>query len=273
MLRLVRSPNAGDDGSRAYDIKRPVPPQLLESVDVLVHTAYDFSVTSRKDVWRTNVQGTRGLLTSAQAAGVRRILVLSTMSAYDGTTQIYGQAKLAIEAATLAVGGCAIRPGLVYGDSPGGMAGALRKLTRLPLVPLVAADARQYLVHEDDLIGAIAALATAETIPAGPIGIAHARPVAFKDLLVGLAAQDGRRCRFIPVPWQLVSWALRFGERLHLRLPFRADSLLGLVRPAPSVTGVDALRELGVTLRAFDPQQRAVQSDGREKGTHGRSDP
>lgn len=252
VIRLVRRPREVDPDERPYDLEGPVHPDLLLSVDVLVHAAYDFSVTARRDIWRVNVGGTQTLLRAARAAGTRRILVLSTMSAYDGTRQLYGQAKLAIEAAAVAAGGCAIRPGLVYGSAPGGMTGSLRRLTRLPVTPLVAPNAHQYPVHEDDLVAAIAALADADRLPVGPIGVAQPIPVRFKDLLIALAAADGRRCRFLPVPWQLVYWGLRAAELLRVHVPFRADSLLGLVRPAPFVPGVDVLESLGVHLQQFE---------------------
>ena len=115
--------------------------EVLHWADVLVHAAYDLSLTSPVDIWRVNVEGTRRLLEVAADARVRRILVLSSMSAFEGTTQLYGRAKLDIEAMTAASGGCAVRPGLVYGERPGGMAGALRKLTRLPIVPVIAGGA------------------------------------------------------------------------------------------------------------------------------------
>src|SRR5205823_7054286 len=134
-----RSPRPGEAADRRYDMTAPPASDVLSSVDVLVHAAYDLSLTRRVDVWRVNVEGTRRLLDAAVGAGVTRIIVVSTMSAYDGTSQIYGQAKLAIEAATLAAGGAVLRPGLVYGDRPGGMVGALRRLARLPVVPLIGA--------------------------------------------------------------------------------------------------------------------------------------
>jgi nucleoside-diphosphate-sugar epimerase len=254
VVRLVRSPSTADASACHYNLAEPISAELraiLESADVLVHAAYDLSLTRRSDVWRVNVEGTRRLLEAAGNAAVHRIVVLSSMSAYEGTTQLYGQAKLSIEALTKAAGGCAIRPGLVYGERPGGLAAALRKLTRLPIVPVVAGGARQYTVHEVDLMTAMAALAAADTLPPGPIGIAHSTPVAFRDLLAAFAAQDGRRCHLVRVPWRLVYWALRAGEFLPIGLPFRADSLLGLVRTAPSVPGLEALTPLGVTLRSF----------------------
>ena len=251
VLRLVRTPTGSDTSERRYDIRDPITAQLLNSVNLLVHTAYDFSVSSRADIWTTNVDGTARLLAAANEAGVGRIVVLSTMSAYEGTQQLYGQAKLAIEAATFAAGGCVVRPGLVYGRNSGGMAGALRKATRLPIVPLISGNAHQFPVHEEDLLTAIAALADAETVPGIPIGIAQRSAVSFRMLLAALAADDGRTCRFVPVPWRAVYWPLRIAQAVGIHVPIRADSLLGLVHPAPHVPNPEVLERLGVTLRSL----------------------
>jgi nucleoside-diphosphate-sugar epimerase len=265
VLRLVRTPNAADPGARHYDIRGPIASDLLDSARLVVHAAYDFSVTSRTDIWATNVEGTRRLLAAAKEAGVRRTIVLSSMSAYEGTGQLYGQAKLAIEAATFAFGGCVVRPGLVYGDHPGGMGGALLKATRLPVVPLVAGNAHQFLVHEGDLVTAIAAIADADTVPSVPIGIAQPSAVSFRDLLTAIAAQDGRECRFFPVPWRIAYWSLRIAQALRVPLPVRADSLLGLVRPATSVPNPDVLKRLGVTLRVLGANGHASPSGLRRR--------
>jgi nucleoside-diphosphate-sugar epimerase len=249
VIRLVRSPRPGHADERYYDIAEPLSAKLLAPADVLVHTAYDFSFTRRADIWRVNVAGTERLLAAAAVARVRRIIVFSTMSAYDGTTQLYGRAKLAIEAATRAAGGCVVRPGLVYGEHPGGMVGGLRRAARLPLVPLVLGASGLYPVHEEDLVSVVVALADLDPVPKGPIGVAVHEPVPFRALMEALA--DGRRCRFVPVPWQVLYAALRLGELVRLPLPFRADSLIGLVRPAPAVPGVEDLARLGVKLRPF----------------------
>jgi nucleoside-diphosphate-sugar epimerase len=252
VVRLVRDLDPADPDARRFVLGEEVEEGTFRSIDLLVHTAYDFSLTRAEDIWRVNVEGTRRLLMTAKRADVRRILVLSTMSAYEGTRQLYGSAKLDIEAEALAVGGCALRPGLVYGDQPSGMAGALLKLTRLPVVPLVAGEARQFPVHVDDLTAAIVALADAEEVPPQAIGVAQPTPVTFRDLMSGLAAREGRRCRFVTIPWRPVYWGMQAMERVGIPLPFRADSLLGLVRPAPCVPGAEILHDLGVTLRNFE---------------------
>jgi nucleoside-diphosphate-sugar epimerase len=255
--RLIRTPSVDQVDACAYDLAAPVSRpvrEVLSSADVLVHAAYDLSLRSPGDIWEVNVEGTRRLLEAARHAQTRRILVLSSMSAFVGTKQLYGRAKLEIEAMTEASGGCALRPGLVHGAQAGGMAEALRKLTRLPLVPVIAGGAGLYTVREEDLMAAVAALAQVESLPSGPISVAHPVPVRLQELMAGFAAQEDRTCRFVPVPWQLVYGLLRTAELFKLRLPFRADSLLGLVRSAPDITNAEPVTALGVTLHAFYPR-------------------
>jgi nucleoside-diphosphate-sugar epimerase len=233
-VALVRTPRAGDDEAIAWRLGEPLPTTAAGTA-ALVHCAYDMSLRAPADIWRVNVEGSVALLSSARDAGIRRLLTLSSMSAYPGTRQLYGRAKLEIEAATVAVGGIAVRPGLVYGDDAGGMVGTLRRLTRLPVVPDFGKRARQFPVHERDLVGAVVAVLGAPYWSPDVFGVAQRQPVTFRQLLAYLAAREGRRCRAVPMPWPVLYGLLRLGERLRLPLPVRADSLLGLVRPAPSV--------------------------------------
>ena len=256
VIRLTGSGARSHGQVVSYNLAAPITPQLsaaLASADALIHAAYDLTLTSPADIRRVNVEGTRRLLKAAQEAGTGRIIVLSSMSAFTGTTQLYGRAKLEIEAITVESGGCAVRPGLVHGKQPGGMAGALRKLTTLPVVPVIAGGAGLYTVWEEDLMAAIALLAEAASLEPGTISLAHPDKVTLVELMNAFAADENRRRRFVPVPWQLVYSALRTGEFMRLRLPFRADSLLGLVHTAPGLIGADELARLGVTMHAFQP--------------------
>jgi len=265
VIRLVRSPGPGHGQVLLYDLATPVTAQVreaLRSVNALIHAAYDLALTSPADIWRVNVEGTRRLLKAAKEEGVSRIIALSSMSAFAGTSQLYGRAKLDIEAITIESGGCAVRPGLVHGEQAGGMAGALRKLTTLPVVPVLGGEAGVYTVRDDDLMRVIALLASAATLEPGTISVAHPSRVTLTELLRTFAAQEHRRCRFIPVPWQLVYWLLRSGELMRLHLPFRADSLLGLIHTAPGLAGEEQLARLGVTLHAFTVSGPEVPSGG-----------
>jgi nucleoside-diphosphate-sugar epimerase len=258
VVPLVRTapPNGagtGGDGpaSRHYDLSEAPGTGLLEGLDVLVHCAWDMRLTRYADIWRVNVEGTNRLVAMAKQAGTARVVFISSMSAYGGTSQIYGLTKLACERVVLASGGAVLRPGLVYGTGAGGMIGNLGKLSRFPVVPVIARRGAQFMVHEDDLAASVLKLVTSDEVPAVPLGLAHPDPVPFEYILRATTSQDGKRRRYVSVPWPAVYIGLRAGEAVGLRLPFRSDSLLGLIRPAPSVANADVVRAMGLRLRPF----------------------
>ncbi len=251
VIGLVRRPDAGS-GDRLYDLRRDLDANLLDGVDILIHCAYDFSVMSEGDIWAVNVVGTRRLLKAASASGIRRTILVSSMSAYPGTDQLYGRAKLDSERTALDLGMVVVRLGLVYGPGWGGMVGSLKKMANLPVVPVVGARSYQYTVHEEDLAAAFVVLAHASELPNIPLGLANPEPVPFRLLMERIASAAGRpRLRLISIPWRPLYAALRLGERTPVKLPFRADSLLGLVRPAPGVCGAEDVCGLGIPLRPF----------------------
>lgn len=256
VISLRRTPSRSTTAEvqqRRFVLGEPLDAESLRDAQVLVHCAYDLSLTDPREIERVNVFGTLRVLDAASAAGVPRVILLSSMSAYEGTQQIYGRAKLACEVAVGEYGGTTVRPGLVYGEGWGGMVGSLRKLISLPAVPLIGGDSHQFTVHEEDAASGIVAVATAAEAPGGVIGLAHPKPIRFRRLLEGLARRAGApRPRFVPVAWRPVYAAMRAAERIRVPLPLRADSLLGLVRPAPAVPAVEQWARLGVPLRPFD---------------------
>jgi nucleoside-diphosphate-sugar epimerase len=243
---LVRAPRDGDSAAR-WSLDAPPPEDLLRSADALVHCAYDFRPRRREDVWAVNVAGSRRLVEAAGKAGLDRTLVISSMSAYAGTGQLYGQAKLAIEEATLGAGGIAVRPGLVWGKDPGGMAGTLKKVARLPVLPDLGPRALQFPVHEDDLARVVVETLEDPGWRSEVFGVAQSKPISFRSLLLALADSRGRR-RFVRVPWQSIYAALMLAEKSGVG-DLRADSILGLVRPAPCVPPSVAFPDLQRSVR------------------------
>jgi len=243
---------------RPFEIKRPPSAAAFSDLDVLIHGAWDLTLVRVGDVWGVNVSGSQHLLRNAAYAGVRRVIFISSMSAYAGTRQLYGQAKLACERTAIGLGGISTRLGLVYGPGWGGMAGALRKLTKLPVTPLIGALSYQFTVHEADLAAAMVRIAESNMPLPEPVGLANPEPVPFRWLMKEIAAAQGRTLRAVPVPWQTVSGFLKVAEALHVPLPFRSDSILGLVHPAAGVPGVERLKELGIEFRSFGQAREPV---------------
>src|SRR5215469_281264 len=99
VLELNRSGRARrpDNEAAAYSLGDEPAPETLAGMDALIHCAYDFGAHSRGEVWRSNVEGSLRLFAAARTAGVRRMLFVSTVSAYEGCRSLYGQAKLAVE--------------------------------------------------------------------------------------------------------------------------------------------------------------------------------
>jgi nucleoside-diphosphate-sugar epimerase len=236
---------------RAYDLSTPVAATSFEDIDVVVHAAYDLSVTSSADITRVNVDGTHRLLDASLQAGAR-VCLISSMSAYDGTKQLYGRAKLAAEQDVVSAGGVAVRLGLVYGGSDGGMMGSLRRLAALPVTPIFGADSHQFLVHVQDMAQGVIALVDEGDVNRTVVSLAHPTPLRFGRLIKEIAKSQGKNARLIPIPWRTVYTLMRFAEVAHVPLPIRADSVLGLVHPAPGVRGFGLWESLGVSVAPFD---------------------
>jgi nucleoside-diphosphate-sugar epimerase len=253
--RLSRQPADGDGFSVPFSLEKGVPVGFFKDarVSALVHCAYDFHSIKRADIYERNVEGSIRLLRTAKNEGVSRIVYISSMSAFVGCRSLYGKAKLAIEKEAFSLGASVVRPGLIYGDQPGGMVGALTKAVRASFIVPLAGNGRQvlYLTHEDDLVSLIKHLCESESIDnAGPLTAASEKGLSFRDILTSLAASQKRSVLFVPLPWRLFWAPLKALEVCGLKPGFRSDSVVSLVNqdPAPSF---DLTRKTGIKFRGF----------------------
>jgi nucleoside-diphosphate-sugar epimerase len=250
VIALQRSAPAasGTSDYLPYSLENGPAAPLPDDVAAVVHCAYDLRARDRAEVERINLGGTDKLL---GAVGDVPVVLISSMSAYSDTQQIYGRTKLACEDLVAKQGGTSLRLGLVYGEGDGGMIGALRKVAGLPLVPMLRPDSYQYAVHAEDMAHCV--LATVEQPPPHRVlGVADPRRVPFSEIIRALrVAATSKPLRPMPVPSALLYRGLRTAEAIGLRIGFRADSLLGLMYPAPDVPHVDYWAQRGIVLRDF----------------------
>jgi nucleoside-diphosphate-sugar epimerase len=244
-----------DEGSDSGPI--PLSEELRRrEVSAVVHAAWDLRLVHPRDLERINVQGSLRLLDQARAAGVSRFVFISTISAFDEAESYYGKTKLAVEREVARQGGVVIRPGLVYGERPGGMFGALKaQAGKGAIIPLLGNGRyTQYLVHEDDLAATVVAALSVEKAPPKPVTVAHSEGWPLRSLMRQLAQSAGSEARFVSVPWPLVYWGLKLTEATGLKLSFRSDSVIGLVRHNRRPDLNASL--LGVSPRPFTGQLR-----------------
>jgi nucleoside-diphosphate-sugar epimerase len=245
-----------------FDLERADRVHVPSDVEVLIHCAWSLQLTEWDDIKRINIDGSKRLFQRAKKAGVKRIIFISTLSAFKGTQSKYGRSKLFVEKETLDLGGIVVRPGLIFGEGPtGGMVGSLQKLANLlPVLPMIGLG-RQPLhwCHEDDLGRLIVTLLKKQSssnafvpwVSPGVLIAAASDSWKFADVLRCLAKKQGNHIRlFIPFPPLLIWAGLRTLEKLGMRPPFRSDSLISLLNqdPCPDFA---AVHRVGVTFRDF----------------------
>jgi nucleoside-diphosphate-sugar epimerase len=240
---------------------RDVDAKILEGIDVLIHAAHDFSVYGMEQQKTINVEGSAKLFNAAAKAGVKKIIFISSISAFEGCQSQYGQAKLLIESLAKRYGAVIFRPGLIYGDQAQGMFGALVRLCRLPILPLVG-DGRQtlYMAHIDDVVAAIiTAISWDENRPTEPITLAYPQGILFRDLLHEMGRRHGRVPFFFPIPATPLLLGLQMTEACGLRLRTRRDSLVSLLKGNPH-PDFSALSARGLRMRSWNEAERFPRS-------------
>ena len=257
VIKLSRSVTEETRSDIHFVLGETVEAEALRSrgIDTLIHCAYDFGPRSWDEINRVNVEGSRRLFVAAQAAQIRTVIAISTISAFAGCRSMYGRAKLEIEAAAAEVGAAIVRPGLVFGSDwsrQGGMFGSLKQSARGSVVPLIDGGTHcQYLIHVDDLFELLRRISAHEVEPGvTPITAASDRCWPMRTLLELMARRNGKMPRFVSVPWRAVWFGLRSAELAHLKLGYRSDSVVSLVNQ-DAHPDFSAIRQLGVTPREF----------------------
>ncbi|RII27935.1 MAG: NAD-dependent dehydratase [Geobacter sp.] len=205
----------------------------LRGVDVVVHLAARVHVMNEDaadplaEFRRVNVAGTENLTRQAAAAGVRRLVFLSSVKV-NGEGRVvpyteddppapedpYGVSKLEAEnvlrkvAADTGLEVVIIRPPLVYG--PGVKANFRRLLETVrrgvPL-PLACISNKRSLIGLGNLVDAVTLCATHPRATGQTYLVSDGEDVSTLELVRRIAAAFGRPARFFPVPLSLMSLA------------------------------------------------------------------
>lgn len=205
----------------------------LRGVDVVFHLAarvHQLADTARDpatEYRRVNAAATGHLARSAAAAGVRRLVLVSSVKV-NGEARAapyrdedppapadpYGASKLEAEEALFRVGretgleAVVIRPPLVYG--PGVKANMLRLFRAvdrgLPL-PLGGVRNRRSLVFSGNLVDALVACGTHPRAPGHAFLVSDGEDVSTPGLVRAIAAALGRPARLLPVPFAIIAAA------------------------------------------------------------------
>jgi len=249
VLALGRGPSA----SIPFSLEAQPKVERLRGLDALIHCAFDFKPQKWEDMRRINVEGSTRLFRAAKDAGIKKIIFISTMSAFPGCTSNYGRAKLEIEEEARKSGVFIIRPGLIYGKDARSVFGKIRAIVnKFPAVPLIDTGKRKlYLCHNQDLGALIYQICAGDLLSSDvPITAANETGFSFKDILKTMAHSSGKKLYFVPFPQFLLFFGLNASEKIGLNQGIRSDSFVSLLNldPNPDFT---VTKKSGVVFRPF----------------------
>jgi len=135
---------------------------LVEGADAVIHIAGAINTPTLAGFVAANVTGTASLLTAAEAAGVRRFVHVSSLSAREPDLSNYGWSKAASEAliARSSLDWTIVRPPAIYGAGDREMLELFRIAKRRGIVPLPPRG-RLSLIEAGDLARLLLDLAPA----------------------------------------------------------------------------------------------------------------
>lgn len=132
--------------------------RLVDGVEVVVHIAGVVNAPDPEEFTRANVDGTRDLIAAALAAGVPRLVCVSSLSAREPELSLYGASKARGELLVKASGldWTIVRPPTIYGPRDKDCL-ELFRVARWGLMPMPA-KGRQSVIHVADLSRLLVAL-------------------------------------------------------------------------------------------------------------------
>ena len=235
---------------------------LMRAADGCATIVHLVSIISgrRSDFQRVMVQGTWNLVAAAQAAGVRRFVLMSALGVSPETKGLvpYYEAKWEMEQTVQGSGleHVVFRPSFVFGHDGGALPTFIRQVRWSPVTPVVGSGERRLQpIWVDDVAAFfIKAIDLAEATN-GLFELGGPEQVTWNELYERIARVLGKRRRRVHVPIPVLRVGAAAAERLP-RPPITRDQLT-MIEAGDNVCDVtSALETFSVDLLPLDEQIR-----------------
>lgn len=226
----------------------------LAGASAVVHLAARKSDES--DIAAVNIGGAENLVAACRAAGVTRVINVSSQATRLPVLGEYGRTKAegdrVLRASGLAV--TTLLPSVVYGPGDPGVFGKIARFTaKYPVVPVLGDGRVSYRpVHLDDLCAVIEGFLDRPESAGKDYHVGGAETVTLEDLIDRLAARAGRRPLKIPLPAPLALLLAGLMAPFFKSPPLSRSNVLGGTQQIPDADYLAAFRELGLTPRPFE---------------------
>lgn len=226
----------------------------LQNVDVVIHCAYDFSQRNHDDIKKANVDGSLYLFEQARKYGVKKIIYLSSLSAFENSISDYGRLKYLTEQRAKPFNITVIRPGVVFNKTPGGIIGSMNKVVKkLPIIPLVGkGDQLFFPCHIEDLSQLICLLVENNDALQDSIFVAASETkITFRNIIRVLSDFNKRNVPLISLPYWILYTGLKLAELIKINMGLRSDSLK-YMKSFNMNPDFEPLRKTKINFRPFD---------------------
>lgn len=212
---------------------------------------------SFKNMAQVHVEGARNLAEAAREAGAQALVHISALNAAPSSDSVYGRTKGEGEAAVREAfpGATIIRPSIVFGPEDD-LTNRLAGLAKLPMLPVIAANARFQPVYVEDVAKAIAHAALDPLRHGGQTyEIGGPQVLTMRELTIEILKASGRDTELVDVPGPVTSMISRFG--FLPGVPITRDQWLMLQHDnvaSEGSKGLDAFRIKPAPFAAIAPE-------------------
>ncbi len=229
----------------------------LDGIDLVVNAAGQLRGGAMTAV---HLKMPQALYRTATKAGVKRVVLLSAISARHDVPTDYAASKIAGEDAlrSSSLGWTILRPSLVYGDGSYGGTSLMRGIAGLPwIIPVPGqGDFAFTPIHARDLARAIRVVSEDATFAGKTLDPVGPGRLTLRELLGQMRAWLGfGKARFLPVPMPVMYALGRIGDILG-NGPIATNSLVQMVVGNDGDSQAFA-RAIGFAPRSFDAALRA----------------
>ena len=138
---------------------------LVRGADAVLHIAGVINAPDRAGFAAGNIDGTRALIAATEAAGIRRFVQVSSLTAREPDLSLYGWSKVEADRLVMASGldWTIVRPPAIFGPRDQEML-ELFKLAKRHVMPLPPAGGRMSVIAVGELIRLLLALPTSNAL-------------------------------------------------------------------------------------------------------------
>jgi len=176
---------------------------LVQGADAVLHIAGVINAPDRAGFAAGNIDGTRALIAATEAAGIRRFVQVSSLTAREPDLSLYGWSKAEADKLLIASGldWTIVRPPAIFGPRDQEML-ELFKLAKRHVVPLPPAGGRMSVIAVGELIRLLLALPTSNALIREIVEPDDGKPDGWdhRDFARAIGAAMGSKVLPLPLP-------------------------------------------------------------------------